>query len=215
MKKIIEPSLLAFDKQLLPQQLQIVKGAGCDFIHYDVMDGVFVANKAYDTEWLPMIHQLGLKANVHFMVKTPFTYIRRFLKFPVNSITFHPEAISKSGARLLIYYMKMRRVPCGIAIKPSTNISKYISLLKICDYVLIMGVEPGAGGQKFMPECLENLKKARAIKDIFNKRLIVQLDGGVNPDVISLTESYVDQYIMGNYLMKQSNIQEFLSQYQK
>lgn len=149
------------------------------------------------------------------MVKKPLSYIRRFMKFPINSITFHPEAVSLTRTRLLLYYMKAHRIPCGLAIKPLTNITKYLSLLKICDYVLIMGVQPGTGGQRFMPECLENLKKARAVKDIFNKKLIVQLDGGVNPDVIDLTKSYVDQYIMGSYLMKQSNISEFLERYLK
>lgn len=149
------------------------------------------------------------------MVHKPLSYIRRFVKYPINSITFHPEAVSSFSARSLIYYMKIRRIPCGLAIKPTTNISKYMALLKICDYVLIMGVQPGIGGQKFTPECLENLKKARAVKDIFNKKLIVQLDGGVTPDVIALTETYVDQYIMGSYLMNRPNISDFLAHYQK
>jgi ribulose-phosphate 3-epimerase len=149
------------------------------------------------------------------MVQKPLSYIRRFRKFPINSITFHPEAVGMISARTLIYYMKIHRIPCGLAIKPTTNISKYMSLLKICDYVLIMGVQPGLGGQKFMPECLENLKKARAVKDIFNKKLIVQLDGGVTPDVIDLTETYVDQFIMGSYLMSRPNIADFLARYQK
>jgi ribulose-phosphate 3-epimerase len=87
------------------------------------------------------------------MVSKPMNYIRRFNKFPINSITFHPEATGIAKARMLIYYMKLRRIPCGLAIKPLTNISKYMSLLKICDYVLIMSVQPGVGGQKFMPEC--------------------------------------------------------------
>jgi ribulose-phosphate 3-epimerase len=147
------------------------------------------------------------------MVKKPFSYIRRFAKFPINSITFHPEAVGFSTARALLYYMKIKRIPCGLAIKPYTNISKYMKLLKICDYVLVMSVNPGMGGQAFIPESIENLKKARAVKDIFNKKLIVQLDGGVNPDVISLTQTYVDHYVMGSYLMKQSNIIEFLRKY--
>jgi pentose-5-phosphate-3-epimerase len=65
-----------------------------------------------------------------------------------------------------------------------------------------------------MPECMENLKKARAVKDIFNKNLIIQLDGGVNTDVIALTQTYVDQYVVGSYLMKQSNIMDFIKRYQ-
>jgi ribulose-phosphate 3-epimerase len=156
-----------------------------------------------------------MKANVHFMVQNPFSYIRKFSKFPINSITFHPEAVSLITTRTLIYYMKMKHIPCGLAIKPHTNISKYVHLLKICDYVLIMSVQPGMGGQSFLPESMENLKKARAVKDIFNKKLIIQLDGGVNLDVISLTESYVDQYIMGSYLMKQTNVAAFLQKHLK
>jgi ribulose-phosphate 3-epimerase len=77
------------------------------------------------------------------MVKKPLSYIRRFIKYPINSITFHPEAIGYTKARALIYYLKMKRIPCGLAIKPHTNISKYMKLLKICNYVLVMSVQPG------------------------------------------------------------------------
>jgi ribulose-phosphate 3-epimerase len=95
MSKIIEPSLLAFDSASIKSQLLAVKQLGTTYIHYDVMDGKFVPNKSFGTEHLPLINELGLKANVHLMVKKPLTFIKDFINYPLNSIVFHPEGVCK------------------------------------------------------------------------------------------------------------------------
>jgi ribulose-phosphate 3-epimerase len=136
------------------------------------------------------------------MVKTPIKYIRTFTKYPLNSITFHPEAVSSLNAKLALAYLKHKRVPYGIAIKPHTDVNKYVHVLKHCSYVLIMGVEPGFGGQSFMPITIENLKKVNDIKKLYNPNLIVQLDGGVNTEVLKQTLPLVDHYIIGTFLIK-------------
>jgi ribulose-phosphate 3-epimerase len=208
----IEPSLLAFNLNDLDNQLETVKRLGCTFIHYDVMDNKFVPNKAFDVEHLAVISSHKMKANVHFMVRHPLKYIRRFIKYPLNSITFHPEAVSSLTTKLITKYLKAKKIPYGVAIKPDTNIDKYAAVIKHCDYVLIMGVQPGFGGQSFLQAALENLIKVNKIKKAFNENLIVQLDGGVNLDVIDKTLPYVNHYIIGTFLINNINHPETMKQ---
>jgi ribulose-phosphate 3-epimerase len=208
----IEPSLLAFNLNDLDNQLEAVKRLGCTFIHYDVMDNKFVPNKAFGVEHLNTVAAHKLKANVHFMVQRPLKYIKRFIKYPLHSITFHPEAVSSLTIKLVIKYLKAKKIPYGVAIKPDTNINKYISIIKQCNYVLIMGVQPGFGGQSFLSASLENLISANKIKKTFNENLIIQLDGGVNLDVIDKTLPYVNHYIIGTFLINNFDHPEIIKQ---
>jgi ribulose-phosphate 3-epimerase len=212
MSREIEPSLLAFNLNDLDNQLEVVKKLGCHIIHYDVMDNQFVPNKAFDVEYLQQIASHGLKANVHFMVQQPLKYIQRFIKYPLNSITFHPEAVATSEAEIVIKFLKSNHIRYGIALKPDTKIDQYLHILKDCDYVLIMGVQPGFGGQSFLKSSLNNLIYVNKIKEKFNQKLIIQLDGGVNPDVIKQTLPYVNHYIIGTFLIKNINNAEVIKQ---
>jgi ribulose-phosphate 3-epimerase len=212
MPREIEPSLLAFNLNDLDNQLEVVKKLGCHIIHYDVMDNKFVPNKAFDIEHLEKIAIHSLKTNVHFMVSRPLKYIRRFIKYPLNSITFHPEAVSRLSTKIIIEFLKLHKIPYGIALKPDTNIAKYSHILKHCNYVLIMGVQPGFGGQSFIKSSLENLIYVNKIKEKYNEKLIIQLDGGVNIDVIKQTFPYVNHYIIGTFLMNNLNNTEIINQ---
>jgi ribulose-phosphate 3-epimerase len=205
MSKIIEPSLLAFDVANIEQQLNEVKKLGTQYIHYDVMDGKFVPNHSFKTEHLQLISDLGLKANVHFMVQKPLYYVKEFIKYPLNSIVFHPESISKWKAKRVCRYLANNNIPYGLAIKSDTDVNKYVSILANCHYVLIMGVVPGKGGQPFIESTITNLINVKKIKDNVNNKLIIQLDGGVNESVMQRTAHYVDHFIIGNYLMNYAN----------
>jgi ribulose-phosphate 3-epimerase len=171
----------------MKEQLMEVKRAGAEYIHYDVMDGIFVLNTAFGPEWLTLIHDCGLKANVHMMVQDPLNWIEHFIKYPVNSLTFHPEVTDKRTATKAFDILKKHHIKFGIAIKATVDAHNLTDYLSICDYVCIMSVEPGKGGQAFIPNAIDNLKKVKHIKDTINPNLTIQLDGGVNLEVIKQT----------------------------
>lgn len=199
-KRILQPSLLAFDKTKIVELLKDVKAVGVKTIHYDVMDGKFVPETAYGTEWLNDIKKLSMKANVHFMVNDIEQYIKDFSKYPIDAITFNAEPCKSNDE--IIKYLKMikaLKIKCGIAIKPSTSYDQYIDVYKYCDYLLVLSVEPGRGGQPFIPSSVEKLQQLNKIK---NRKFKILLDGGVNSDVAKITKKYVDEFVSGSYFMK-------------
>ncbi len=203
MTKILEPSLLSFDLKNMQSNLFEVKQLGISQIHYDVMDNKFVPNTAFDTEWLDLLHQNGFDISIHFMVEQPREWIKRFISFKgIKAITFHPEPINKKETLDLLKFIKDNKILAGIALKPDTNIFEYQDVLKECDLVTVMGVQPGFGGQKFMPITIDNLKIFAEIKNKLNPKLIIQLDGGVNFDVLKQTYHHVDWFVSGSFLMK-------------
>ncbi len=211
-KRVIEASLLSFPREQnqLEKQLMRLKSAKINSIHYDVMDNIFVNNTSFGTEWLNLLFINNFDVYVHFMVKRPRKWINMFINYPSKAIVFHPEPILKFFSWYLLKKIKRSGRLVGLAFKPNTDISKYHKLLKICDLVTIMGVEPGFGGQKFLGEkIIKNLKYINDIKKSTNKCLIIQLDGGVNFDVIKQTYKYVDHFISGSFLIKQKNINNF------
>jgi ribulose-phosphate 3-epimerase len=123
----------------------------------------------------------------------------------MNACTFHPEVMSFEKCREAFQVLRDKNIKCGIAIKPHVDVNEYVDLLKESDYVCIMSVEPGKGGQSFMPRSIDNMKKVKRIKDELNPRLVIQLDGGVNFEVMKETKQYVDHYVIGSFLMEQIN----------
>lgn len=212
--KNLEASLLAFDSkntEHFKQQLKLIHNSGIQNIHYDVMDGKNVPNVAFGTEWLKELYVDGFNVTVHFMVNRPRKYFNHFCTFPFNNLSFQPEQISKFNALLLLKKIRKNGRKCGLAFKPDTNLLKYKRLIKHCDFVTIMGVEPGFGGQEFLKDItLKNLRTINDIKKEINPNLIIELDGGVNFDVIKLTSKYVDTYVSGSFLLKQEKPQELL-----
>lgn len=210
----LEASLLAFDSKNIKhfkQQLKLIHNSRIQNIHYDVMDGKNVPNVAFDTEWLKELYLRGFNVTVHFMVNNPWKYFNHFCVFPFDSLSFQPEPIAKLNAFLLLKKIRRNGRKCGLAFRPKTNLLKYKRLIKHCDFVTIMGVEPGFGGQKFLKDLtLKNLKLINEIKNKINPNLIVELDGGVNFDVVKLTSKYVNIYVSGSFLLKQKKPQEFL-----
>ena len=205
----LEASLLAFDsknERHFKQQLDCIYNADIRNIHYDVMDGKNVPNVAYDTEWLQELYLRNFSVSVHFMVNNPWKWFNRFVFYPFDNLSFQAEPICRLRAIMLIKKIRKSGHKCGVAFKPYTNIFKYISLIKRCDFVIIMGVQPGFGGQEFLKDqTLKNLKLINQIKKEENPNLNIVLDGGVNFEVIKLTSKYVDVYVSGSFLLKQKN----------
>jgi ribulose-phosphate 3-epimerase len=144
-------------------------------------------------------------SNVHMMVQDPIKWIKDFIDYPINALTFHPEVISEEKCRQAFELLKTKNIKYGIALKFHIDAQQYLNLLKICDYVCVMSVEPGWGGQAFTSKAIDNLRKIKQIKDRYNPKLIIQLDGGVNFDVMKTTKSYTDHFVIGSFLMKQTN----------
>ena len=176
----ISPSVLACDLARLADEVEDIKNAGADMVHLDVMDGAFVTNISFG---LPVIESLrrhsDMVFDVHIMIENPEAYAERFIDAGADILTFHYEATKSPGALL----EKIRE--CGafasVSIKPSTPAEAVFDILDKCDMVLVMTVEPGYGGQSFMPEMLEKVKKIRAEVDRRGLSLYIQVDGGINP----------------------------------
>ncbi len=208
-KKSLEASLLAFDSNNLnrfKKQLDFVYKSGIKNIHYDVADGINVPNVAYGTEWLKELYLKGFTVSVHFMVNKPKKWFSKFADYPFDSLAFQAEPINKLSATLLLKKIKKNGRKCGLAFRPDTDLTKYKKIIKKCDFVTIMGVNPGFGGQEFLKNVtIKNLKLINQIKEENNPNLIIKLDGGVNYDVIKLTSKFVDVYVSGTFLIKQKN----------
>lgn len=206
--KLIEASMLAFnmEENEFNKTIQRLKDSNINNIHYDVMDGKFVPNTAFNGEKLEYLKQKGFTISVHLMVENVKEYVDFYLKFNIDYLTFHCEAIDINQSIQLLNLIKSKNIKAGIAIKPDTNPYDYKELLEQSDIVTIMGVQPGFGGQKYIESTTEKIK---LIKSLANKNTIMQLDGGVNTDVIKLVKENVDFFVSGSFLINyQSDLKE-------
>jgi len=180
MKKIqISPSILSADFSQLGNEIKRLEEGGADMIHVDVMDGHFVPNLTIGPPVIKALRkQCSLKFDVHLMISPVHKYIESYAEAGADIITIHPEATENLEASILKIKQLNKKV--GVSLNPESKIDLIIDFLDKIDLVLIMSVNPGFGGQKFMPEVLEKIKKLRKIQDERNLNFDIEIDGGIN-----------------------------------
>lgn len=208
----IAPSLLAADFSNLAQDIERVRQAGANYLHLDVMDGVFVPNISFGP---PVIESIRKKTklffDVHLMIKHPQRYIDNFVKAGADSITIHYESTSRP--RDAIMKIKDHDVKAGIAISPNTPYEAVLPYLDIVDMVLVMTVEPGFGGQPMIPETLQ---KVRAIKNYVDEHEIkvnIEVDGGITAENVHLAlDAGANVIVAGSAIFKSKTPSKVIKQ---
>ena len=211
MKNYIAPSLLSADKEHLEDEILKVEALGCEYIHWDIMDGIFVPNTAIPLEAVKANAKVHKMVNdVHIMVADPMKVAPEFIEAGADIVTFHFEALEcPVCCKKLIDKIHSLGCKAGISIKPKTNVKVLKELVKYVDLVLIMSVEPGKGGQAFIPSALSKIKKLRKWIDKDNLNCLIEVDGGINDKTgQKCRKAGADILVAGSYLYGHDDIKE-------
>jgi len=196
----LSASFLSMDKL---ERMQELTNTNIDYIHVDIMDGIFVSNKTLTKDDFTKInYYINKPLDIHLMVSDVKKYIDDFKVFNPKFITFHKEAVDDViGA---INYLNNLNIKVGLSIKPHTNVEEIIPYLPYLDLVLIMSVEPGAGGQEFINDSTIKIDQLKQLREQYNYKYLIEIDGGINNETANLCKN-ADILVIGSYITKSDN----------
>lgn len=204
--KYLAPSILSADFSSLAQQIRLIEIGGADWVHCDIMDGHFVPNLTFGPIIVEAVKKCcKLPADVHLMIENPDKYLDDFAKAGADYLTVHQETVIHLNRTL--NRIKELGVKAGVSINPSTPVDTLKEVLEFTDLVLIMSVNPGFGGQKFIPNCLRKVRELVELRKQYNADFIIEIDGGISRDTISdALYAGVDAFVVGSSIFKSDNV---------
>ena len=210
---ILSPSILAADFSRLGEQIKEVERAGAQYLHIDVMDGVFVPDISFGMPVILSVRNCSdIFFDVHLMIDRPERYIKEFADCGADLINFHLEATEDVAGT--IQKIRFLGKKAGISISPKTPVKAVEPYLRLADMVLVMTVKPGFGGQKMIPECLDKVREVRAMVDRMGLHTDIEVDGGIRPDNVHLAlEAGANVIVAGSAVFKDNiykNVTNFM-----
>lgn len=202
---IVSPSILAADFNALDQEMKKVNDSSCEWVHLDVMDGKFVPNTTFDEKLVKELRPISNKVfDVHLMIEKPVEQVMKYYEAGADYVTFHFEACE--NIKEVLENLKKQNLKVGLSIKPATSVTVLDEFLPYLDLILVMSVEPGKGGQKFMDSCLDKIDYLVKKRSKSNYSYLVEVDGGINLDTAKLVKKVgCDVVVAGTYLFKNEN----------
>lgn len=200
-RKMVSVSILGASDKL--EAVRFLNGTSSDFIHIDVMDGEFVANKAFSMSLVRKINRITEKRmDVHLMVRDAMMYVKRLRGMNIGYVTFHIEAVRDMDIGEIIGCIREMGYGVGVSIKPDTDVDVLRGIIDIVDLVLVMSVEPGKGGQEFMIESVARIKAIRRMR----RDVVISVDGGINDMTSFLVDT--DMVVVGSYVTSGGDFEE-------